>query len=312
MTQEGIDYSRGGPLSAAQLKAAGKAFVGRYAVNDKSPNGRGITATEYADLAKNNIGVFLYWESSEGWMRDGYAAGATAALNAQANIEAAGMPVTMPVYFSCDYDAPEEDQWRIDETLKGCASVLGANRVGLYAGYWPLLRAKQNGTAQWFCQTLAWSGGRLLDGVHLYQYDTNGNFINGVDVDLVRAYQENYGQASAFVNQPPIPNYPDPAPITWKAGEDTGWFDLNGQKVYAMRGSHVQAKKPAVCRTHASASAPKARANRKLGDEAIAIGSFAIPRTKPNGKVSQERWLVLDDLSRVRASSMTPMFPIKP
>ena len=79
-----------------------------------------------------------------------------------------------------------------------------------------------------------------------------------------------------------------------------------------MRGSHVQAKKQTVCRTHASASAPKSRANLNLGDKAIAIGSFAIPRTKPNGKISQERWLVLDDLSRVRASSMTPMFPIKP
>ena len=30
MTQEGIDYSRGGPLTAAQLTAAGKRFVGRY------------------------------------------------------------------------------------------------------------------------------------------------------------------------------------------------------------------------------------------------------------------------------------------
>lgn len=312
---EGIDYSRGGPLTSWQLRAAGMAFVGRYAVNDKSPNGRGITATEYAELTAGGIAVFLYWESSEGWMTGGYAAGVQAAINAQNNINGAGMPHGTPIYFACDFDADESHQAAIDDCLRGCADVVGLERVGLYAGYWPLLRAKQNGTATWFCQTLAWSGGNLLDGVHLYQYDTSNNFIAGVDCDLVRAYQENYGQASEFINTPQIPNYPDPAPITWQTGVDTGWFDLNGQKVYAMKGSAVQAKKQTVRRTHASAIAPKAAANLNAGDNAIAIGSFAIPRGGiRNGKPVTvfERWLILDDLSRVRATSLTPLLPIRP
>lgn len=221
MTIEGVDYSRtphAGSPSVAALTAAGKHFVGRYAVNDKSPNGRGITAEEYQRMRAGGIDVFLYWESHEAWMLDGFPAGVVAAVNAENNIREAGMPVNIPVYFACDFDAAPGDQAAIDECLRGCASVLGADRVGLYAGYFPLLRAMQNGSAKWLCQTLAWSGGNLLPQAHLYQYDTQGNYIDGTDVDLVRAYTDNYGQASKF-EVPPEPTHPVPDPIWWEPGD---------------------------------------------------------------------------------------------
>lgn len=217
---QGVDYSttaHAGSPSVAALKAAGKKFVGAYAVNDKQPSGRGITRARYEEFAAAGIDVFLYWESSASWMQAGYQAGVVAANNAQANIIANGMPETMPVYFACDWDATPEDQAAIDACLLGCASVLGHERVGLYAGYWPLMRAKQNGRARWFCQTYAWSGGNVLDGIHLYQYDNYGNTIDGTDVDFVVAYQENYGQASKFTGEPE-PEGLQPDPIWWKEG----------------------------------------------------------------------------------------------
>src|SRR6478736_5883618 len=210
MVQEGVDYSSTANADwhglARTLKAEGKHFVGRYAVNDKSPGGRGIGRNEYEAMAAEGVDVFLYWESSEGWMTDGWNAGVNAAQNAQYNIDNAGIPHDAVVYFACDFDAEPYHQEAIDECLRGAASVIGANRVGLYAGYHVLLRAKQNKSAKWFCQTLAWSGGMLLDGVHLYQYGFN-EYIYGTNCDLVRAYQDNYGQVSKPA-QPPEPPKP--------------------------------------------------------------------------------------------------------
>lgn len=213
---EGVDFSRTPNVDwtwlANTLKAAGKTFVWRYAVDDKSPSGRGITAAEYRAYVAAGLDVGLYWESSEGWMLGGFAAGQAAARNAEANIASAGMPANTPVFFACDYDAAPGDQAAIDDCLRGAAAVMGLQRVGLYGGFWPCLRSKQNGTATYFCQTLAWSGGNLLAGVHLYQYSTYGNWIGGVDVDLVRAYQPNFGQANPPAVPPPPPQ-PQPAPL---------------------------------------------------------------------------------------------------
>ena len=209
---EGVDYSSTAGSDwaglAQALKNAGKGFVGRYAVNDKSPGGRGITATEYAAMTAAGIDTFLYWESHAGWMADGYQAGVNAAWNAVNNITAAGMPAGTPVYFACDFDAAPSDQPAIDDCLRGAASVIGIERVGLYAGYHVLKRSKENGTARWFCQTSAWSGGMLMEGVHLYQYDYN-QYVYGTNCDWVRAYTANYGQAAPFTT-PVEPEPPKP------------------------------------------------------------------------------------------------------
>jgi len=249
-TLEGVDYSSTAHSNWTQLanalKAEDKHFAGRYAVGDKSPNGRGITAAEYRAFTDAGVEVFLYWQTTTNWMLGGWDAGAAGARNAQANLVAAGMPEDMPVYFACDFDATEGQQAVIDECLRGAASVMGAERVGLYAGYHVLLRAKQNGSAKWFCQTSAWSGGMLMDGVHLYQYAYN-QYVDGTNCDWVRAYQENYGQASKFVDGPVIVDPPKPPSIYPKdmtrqiaeqRFEKLEYTDSNGKKQIAQFDEH--------------------------------------------------------------------------
>ena len=221
----GVDYSRtvNGDWAtlAGALKANGKRFAWRYAVNDLAPSGRGISAAEYAALRAAGIDVGVYWESTEGWMLGGFAAGQAAAKNAQQNIVAAGMPPTIPVYFAADFDATPAQQAPIDDCLKGAASVLGANRVGIYGGFWIVSRCAQNKTAAWFAQTSAWSGGQWFSGNHLEQYGYNTYFA-GTNCDLVRAKQDNYGQASTFQGGSPVPT-PKPAPtVNYPDGLDKG------------------------------------------------------------------------------------------
>jgi hypothetical protein len=247
MAIEGVDYSSTANADwaglAQSLKAAGKQFVGRYAVNDKSPGGRGIGAAEYAAMRDAGVDVFLYWESSEGWMTGGWEAGVYAAQNAQWNLEQAGIPANVPVYFACDFDASPGHQAAIDSCLYGAASVLGANRVGLYAGYHVLLRSKQNGSAQWFCQTSAWSGGQVMEGAHLYQYAYN-KYVYGTNCDWVQAYTENYGQATPPFHPaeeqpkppkpPKTPTFPEPVTYPWLTQEDGTVHEVGGTRVLPL------------------------------------------------------------------------------
>lgn len=213
---EGVDYAFGAPIPGAALAAAGKSFAGRYAVSDHAPPGRGITGAEYRELTAAGIEVFVYWEGSESWMLGGYAAGAAAARNARANLLAAEMPATMPVYFAHDIEPQRPHLAAIDACLNGAASVIGWERVGVYGGWGLIDYLAGGGAVEWLCQTVAWQwdfdGNR--QGVHpratLHQYDTLANTIAGVDVDLVRALRDTYGQASRFVAQPAPPEPPAP------------------------------------------------------------------------------------------------------
>lgn len=205
---QGVDYSWARP-GGAKLAEAQKKFAVRYLFPD-GQGGKGLDMSELSDLLSNGIEVPVVYESYAARAKEGFSAGASDAKTAQAELVRLGMPANMPIYFAVDYDAPESDQGVIDDYLKGCASVIGIDRVGVYAGYWIVKRCKENGTAKWLWQTYAWSGGNVLDGIHLYQYK-NGQDLNGA-VDFNKAMQENYGQPSKFGANVPTTPIQDSAP----------------------------------------------------------------------------------------------------
>ena len=190
---EGVDYSTTPPGGEA-LRQAGKMFVCRYLARDS----RGITRSEVNDLMTHGVDIVANHESTADRMKDGQIAGAVDARFANDVLLEVGLPPVQPIYFSCDFDATPEDQTAIDSYLRGVAAVIGPHRVGVYGGFWVIKRCFENGSAQWFWQTYAWSGGQWHHATHIQQYDNYGNTINGTDVDLDRAVKENYGQASRF------------------------------------------------------------------------------------------------------------------
>lgn len=221
---EGVDFSataHSNSPSVEALKAQGKMFVGRYAVNDKSPSGRGITAAEYARYVAANVDVFVYWQTTTNWMLGGWAAGVAGAQNAQYNIRQAGMPEDTPVYFAVDFDAQLWQMPAIHDCLRGAASVLGAERVGVYGGWLVMEECSKAGTAKWFCQTLAWMYGRgWHPAAHLHQYGFN-YWLDGTNCDLVRATVPNYGQAVP----PAEPPKPKPYAAVWLPEWWEDWRD---------------------------------------------------------------------------------------
>jgi LysM repeat protein len=210
---EGVDYSWARPGGAA-LKNAGKSFAVRYLYTD-GQGGKGLDKDELADLQAHGIEVPVVYESTAGRARDGRAAGQEDAKAAQAALEAVGLPSGMPIYFAVDFDATEGDQAAIDEYMRGAGDVIGHNRVGVYGDYYVVKRCHDNGSASWFWQTYAWSGGQWFSGNHLEQY-LNGQNINGA-VDLCRSKQDNYGQPSKFGAAAPTPT-PAPAPTPPASG----------------------------------------------------------------------------------------------
>lgn len=208
---EGVDYSAvstAGWPAPGTLKSVGKFFAVRYLADDA----RGIVPPEFQAMEQGGVPVAAVFE---GWgdqrQFSGWNQGVTDATYAQNKLLRTGMPATMPIYFATDWDATPADQANIDQYLKGCALVLGAERVGVYGGYWIVKRCVENGSAKWFWQTTAWSGGQVHPACHLYQYAYNV-WIAGTNCDAMRALQDHYGQHTDYIAPVPQPS-PTPAPI---------------------------------------------------------------------------------------------------
>lgn len=283
---EGIDSSHGGTPSVAAMNHHGWKFAGRYAVDDKSPVGRGITAAEYRKLVAGGFGTFLYWEGGESWMLGGFNAGVAGAHNGHANILQEGIPPTAPLIFAHDIQPQPSHYPAIAACLKGAESVVGFDRLGIYGGKDIIDYCRNHGLARFFVQTEAWSyrGGVLAvaEGIHLLQYGTTAQSgsidVEGINVDLVRAYQANYGQVV-----PPIePHDPAVPTVPW-GPQDVGIVDWHGVKVRRFYGAATALRHVPIRVAADSSSAVIGTLDK--GQEGIARGVF---------RNSSNRWILID------------------
>jgi len=186
----GLDYSWARPTGAT-IREAGFEFVMRY-IPRPGTGAHGLDAAELADLRANGLAVGLVFESWAERIFDGYPAGAADAQVSQAALTKLGMPLDLPIYFACDVDTEPAMLALVDDYLRGCISVLGLARVGIYGEYDVIDHCYRSGSAAWFWQTYGWSRGRKHPERHLYQY-LNGQTLNGGEVDYNEAYGEEQG-----------------------------------------------------------------------------------------------------------------------
>lgn len=235
MATEGIDYSWARP-GGRNIKNAGKQFVVRYLWPD-GEGGKGLDKGELNDLLNNGLEIALVYQAGTNTILGGFNVGVSQARTAQSEINRLGLPEKSVVYFAADWDASAAEQGRIDDFLRGAASIIGLERVGLYGSASVMARTMASGTAKWFWQTYAWSRGQVTQGIHLYQY-LNGQNLNGA-VDYCRTSLDNYGQISkAGSVAPTTPNQPAPAPggtYTVRPGDTLGGIAAaNGTTVAAL------------------------------------------------------------------------------
>lgn len=251
-TIPGVDYAWSHPGGAA-LQKAGKKFAARYLSHDPAKN---LTRAEADDLAAHGVSCVVVWESTASRALSGRSGGIADAHDAVAQATAAGMPAGRPVFFAVDFDATASQQAAINAYLDGAASVLGAARVGVYGGYYPVKRALDAGYAAWAWQTAAWSGGHW-DPRAVIRQGAQAT-INAVACDLNTATAADYGQ---WMPGQPTPE-DDDMPLTKTDVElllSTPMDDPTdpGTKQITVRGALWAAGRDAF---HAAADAQKALA----------------------------------------------------
>jgi hypothetical protein len=227
---EGVDYSWGRPGGAA-LVAAGKRFALRYCPYP-GDGGKGLSATELAELHACGLSVGIVFESTAGRAKVGAAAGIADATTAKNAMGALGFPSDRPCYFAVDFDMRPNDEGAVAAYLGGAAKVLGVARVGIYGGLAAVSHAQSGKWASWFWQTYAWSLGHWAPGVHLQQY-ANGQTVNGAAVDYDRALVEDWGgwKAKELAMPYSAPSHTDNTTLVDCAGGGTVYWDLESHQV---------------------------------------------------------------------------------
>jgi hypothetical protein len=249
----GVDYAGGRP-DPRTITRAGYSFVCRYlSPGGVALPGKQLLPEEYAGLAAAGVAVVVNWETTDTRMLGGYGAGAQDALSAQAQIRKVGHPTTRPVFFSADFDATTAQQAEIDDYLRGAASVLGPDRVGVYGSYYVVKRCLDNHTARWAWQAMAWSAGRVEPRAQLVQR-IGSVVVGGVECDVNYTQQlPDYGQhplplhtrRERDMNQLPATDKPtdlDSDPATWpqrnfnvEFDPGTGWAGVFGVQDWGGR-----------------------------------------------------------------------------
>jgi hypothetical protein len=201
---KGLDYSHSRP-DLKRVKALGYGFCVRYLF---AP-GKGVTKVEAAAIRAAGLGLCVVYEEYAGRAKEGTASGKEDGKIALAFARAIGLPESKPIYFAVDFPATVAQQPVIDLYLKGVASVIGAARVGVYGSYAVVEHCQSIGSARWFWQTYAWSGGKVSPHAHLLQY-RNGQVVAGARVDLNESRQFDFGGWMPMVA--PIPAKPAVVP----------------------------------------------------------------------------------------------------
>jgi cell division protein FtsB len=180
---QGFDQSIPVTKEQAQVMASnGMRFVGRYI------NGtwKKMKLAESQMLSGMGFKMFSIYETTASMAigNDGFSHGKAAKELA----ESLNQPSGTTIYFAVDFDVTKESQYAairefLIEVKKGLA---GAYKVGIYGEYDLMVWAADNGIAERFFQTYAWSGGKVYSGNHVLQYQNQFN-LKGYEIDLCKS-----------------------------------------------------------------------------------------------------------------------------
>jgi hypothetical protein len=197
-----LDYAAG-VIPANEIRSAGALGAIRY-VSDRRPGGswmlgKPIQIAEARDLNQNGLKIVSCYqygkESSADWL-GGQSAGVAHARRGWQLHTAAGGPAGAPIYASID-DDPSYEQYKqqVAPYLRGWESVLGHQRVGVYANSKTIDWALHDGLGSYFWQHNWGSpGGYTHPAANLHQVEIDKRHVGGVGVDINNIVKPQFGQ----------------------------------------------------------------------------------------------------------------------
>jgi hypothetical protein len=197
-----LDYAAG-VIRATDLRAAGAAGAIRY-VSDRRPDGqwmlgKPIQLPEARDLYQSGLKIvscYQYGKQATADWLGGQDAGVLHAKRGWQLHVAAGGSYGAPIYASID-DDPSLDQYKqqVAPYLKAWESVLGSQRVGVYANSKTIEWAVQDGIGSYFWQhNWGTPKGVVHPAAHLHQVEIDKRSVGGVGVDLNDILKPSFGQ----------------------------------------------------------------------------------------------------------------------
>ncbi|MDR3664083.1 MAG: DUF1906 domain-containing protein [Mycobacterium sp.] len=197
-----LDYAAG-VIKAADIRAAGALGAIRY-VSDRRPGGewmlgKPIELPEARDLYQSSLKIvscYQYGKATNADWLGGQAAGVQHAQRGFQLHTAAGGPVGAPIYASIDDDpTPAQYKAQVAPYLRGWESVLGHQRVGVYANSKTIEWALQDGLGSYFWQHNWGSpGGTPHQAAALHQVEIDKQHVGGVGVDINNLLKPQFGQ----------------------------------------------------------------------------------------------------------------------
>jgi len=167
--------------------------------------GKGLTASEYADLKAHGLDVGLVYEGTATGMLNGRNQGISDARAAQAQIEALGLPADSVVYWAADFDCYTTGQFAAcDAYVDGWLAIIPLARTGGYGGLYYLQHVHATGRASylWECASTSFRHGVSPASVPLHLQQTTLTPPVS-DCDLNNVIQANYGQIGALTPTTP-------------------------------------------------------------------------------------------------------------
>ncbi|MGV0848842.1 DUF1906 domain-containing protein [Mycolicibacterium phlei] len=197
-----LDYAAG-VLKASDIRAAGAIGAIRY-VSDRRPGaewmlGKPIQLDEARDLYQGGLKIvscYQYGKKDTADWLGGHAAGVAHAKRGWELHVAAGGSYGAPIYASID-DNPTYEQYKrqVAPYLRGWETVLGRQRVGVYANSKTIEWAVQDGIGTYYWQHNWGSPGRVAHpAAHLHQVEIDKRKVAGVGVDINHILKPEFGQ----------------------------------------------------------------------------------------------------------------------
>ncbi|WP_422746105.1 DUF1906 domain-containing protein [Mycobacterium sp. WMMD1722] len=196
-----LDYAAG-VLKASDIRAAGALGAIRY-VSDRRPDGqwmlgKPIQLAEARDLYQGGMKIvscYQYGKAATADWLGGQTAGVAHAKRGWELHLAAGGSYGAPIYASID-DDPSFEQYKaqVAPFLRGWESVLGRQRVGVYANSKTIEWAVQDGIGSYYWQHNWGSPGRVAHpAAHLHQVEIDNRKVAGLGVDVNHILKPNFG-----------------------------------------------------------------------------------------------------------------------